>query len=145
MGIDVSGLKPGLRAESRIVVHNEHTAPHVGSGQVRVLATPVMINMFEAASLAAVEKFLPEGHQTVGTHLDVRHFAATPVGMSVQAEAELIEVDGRTLRFRLAARDDREPIGDGIHERIIIKLGRFDERMAEKLASVKSFTLPRVG
>ena len=144
--MDLAGLKPGLRAENNIVVANEHTAPHVGSGAVRVLATPVMINMFEAASLAAVEKHLPEGFQTVGIRLDVRHFAATPVGMGVHAEAELVEVDGRTLRFRVAARDDREPIGDGIHERIVIKLGRFDERMAEKLASVKSsFTVPRVG
>lgn len=146
MAMDLSGLKPGLKAKNDIVVANEHTAPHVGSGLVRVLATPVMINMFEAASLAAVEHYLPEGCQTVGTHLDVHHFAATPVGMRVYVESELVEVEGRTLRFRLVARDDREPIGDGIHERIIIKLGRFDERMAEKLASVKpSFTLPRVG
>ncbi|HEY9380445.1 MAG TPA: thioesterase family protein [Burkholderiales bacterium] len=144
--VDLSRLKPGLKAKNDLIVANEHTAPHVGSGVVRVLATPVMINMFEAASLAAVEQYLPEGYQTVGTHLDVRHFAATPVSMGVHAESELIAVEGNTLRFRLAARDDREPIGDGIHERVVIKLGRFDERMAEKLASAKpSFTLPRVG
>lgn len=130
----LSGLEPGLKAENDLVVADEHTAPHVGSGVVRVLATPVMINMFEAASLAAVERFLPEGYQTVGTHLDVRHFAATPVGLRVHAEAELVEVDGRTLRFRLTARDEREPIGDGLHERVVIKLGRFDQRMADKLA-----------
>lgn len=132
--MDLPGLKPGLKAGNVIIVGNEHTAPHVGSGLVRVLATPVMINMFEAAALAAVEAHLPVGYQSVGTHLDVRHFAATPVSMRVWAEAELIEVDGRVLRFRLSARDEREPIGDGTHERIIIKLGRFDERMADKLA-----------
>jgi len=98
----------------------------------------VMINMFEAAALAAVEPYLPAGYQTVGTRLDVRHFAATPVGMRVWAEAELVEVEGRTLRFRLAARDEREPIGDGMHERVIIKLGRFDQRMADKLAGKAS-------
>ncbi len=132
--MDLSHIQPGLKAEEEIVVGEEHTAPHVGSGEVPVLATPVLINMFEAASLAAVEDLLPEGYQTVGTRLDVRHFAATPVGMGVHAESELISVDGRTLRFRLEARDDREPIGDGTHERIIIKLGRFDQRMADKLA-----------
>ena len=136
--MDLSGLKPGLKAGNVIIVGNEHTAPHVGSGLVRVLATPVMINMFEAPALAAVEPYLPAGYQTVGTRLDVRHFAATPVGMRVWAEAELVEVEGRTLRFRLAARDEREPIGDGMHERVIIKLGRFDQRMADKLAGKAS-------
>lgn len=132
--MDLSGLQPGLKAEESIAVAEEHTAPHVGSGEVRVLATPVLINMFEAASLAAVEDLLPDGYQTVGIRLDVRHFAATPVGMGVHAKAELVEVDGRTLRFRLMAADDREPIGDGMHERIVIKLGRFDQRMADKRA-----------
>lgn len=132
--MDLSGLQPGLKAEESIAVTEEHTAPHVGSGEVRVLATPVLINMFEAASLAAVEDLLPDGYQTVGIRLDVRHFAATPVGMGVHAKAELVEVDGRTLRFRLMAADDREPIGDGMHERIVIKLGRFDQRMADKRA-----------
>lgn len=135
--MDVSGLKPGLKGQCSIVVGKEHTAPHVGSGVVPVLATPVMINMFEAAALAAVEEVLPEGYQSVGITLDVRHFAATPVGMEVFAEAELVSVEGRTLRFRVAARDAHEPIGDGFHERVMIKLGRFDQRMADKLATVK--------
>lgn len=132
--MDLTGIEPGLKAEENLTVANEHTAPHVGSGEVRVLATPVLINMFEAAALAAVEDLLPDGYQTVGTRLDVRHFAATPVGMGVHANVELVTVEGRTLHFRLRARDDREAIGDGWHERIIIKLGRFDERMADKLA-----------
>lgn len=132
--MDLSHLELGLKAEEDIVVGDEHTAPHVGSGEVRVLATPVLINMFEAASLGAVEELLPEGYQTVGTRLDVRHFAATPIGMGIHAQAQLVVVEGRTLHFRLNARDDQESIGDGWHERIIIKLGRFDERMADKLA-----------
>jgi predicted thioesterase len=69
----------------------------------------------------------------VGTHLDVRHFAATPVGMKVRARADLVQVDGRTLTFRLQADDDREPIGEGVHERLIINVERFDARMQKKL------------
>ncbi len=132
--MDFPGIELGLKAEEEQVVGNEHTAPHVGSGEVPVLATPVLINMFEAAALGAVEDLLPEGYQTVGTRLDVRHYAATPVGMNVHAYAQLVAVEGRTLHFRLNATDEREAIGEGWHERIIIKLGRFDQRMADKLA-----------
>lgn len=131
---DLSRLHVGLKADIDLVVADEHTAPHVGSGKVPVLATPVMINLLEAAALAAVEGLLPEGHQTVGIRLDVRHFAATPVGMGVHASAELVEIDGRTLKFRVAAHDEREPIGDGTHERVVINVARFDKRMQDKAA-----------
>jgi predicted thioesterase len=70
----------------------------------------------------------------VGTHLDVRHFAATPVGMRVRARAELVKVDGRTLTFRIDAEDERERVGEGVHERLIINVERFDQRMQKKLA-----------
>jgi predicted thioesterase len=126
-------LKPGLAGSTEIVVGTRDTAPHVGSGKIGVLATPVMVNLMEAAALQAVERFMPAGFQTVGTHLDVRHFAATPVGMTVRASAELIKVEGRTLTFRLEAHDDREPIGEGVHERLIINVERFDARMQKKL------------
>lgn len=128
-------IRPGLKGTAAILVAAEHTAPHVGSGIVPVLATPVMVNLMEAAALAAVERFLPAGQQTVGTVLNVRHFAATPVGIGVLAEAELIGVDGRTLTFRVTACDAKEPIGEGTHERIVIGLGRFDRRMEEKAAA----------
>jgi predicted thioesterase len=126
-------LKPGLTGSAEIVVGTRDTAPHVGSGKIGVLATPVMVNLMEAAALQAVERYMPPGFQTVGTHLDVRHFAATPVGMTVTARAELVKVDGRTLSFRLQAADDREPIGEGSHERLIINVERFDARMQRKL------------
>jgi fluoroacetyl-CoA thioesterase len=129
----MSTLVPGLRATVEIVVGEEHTAPHVGSGRVHVLATPVMVNMMEAAALQAVEGLLPEGHQTVGTHLDITHTAATPVGMRVKAHAELTRVDKRTLTFSVYAEDEKERIGGGLHERIIINLERFDVRMQDKL------------
>jgi len=126
-------LKPGLSGDSEIVVGTRDTAPHVGSGKIGVLATPIMVNLMEAAALQAVERFMPAGHQTVGTHLDVKHFAATPVGMKVQAHAELVKVEGRTLTFRISAADEREPIGEGVHERLIINVERFDQRMQKKL------------
>ncbi|NIQ28506.1 MAG: thioesterase [Gammaproteobacteria bacterium] len=125
-------LKPGLKGESSIVVSDEHTAPHVGSGVVPVLATPVMVNLLEAAALAAVEKHLPRGYQTLGTVLNVRHFAATPVGMKVTASAELTAVNGRTLVFRLSAEDEAERIGEGTHERVVVNVERFEERVKMK-------------
>jgi fluoroacetyl-CoA thioesterase len=131
--IDLSGLKTGLTGTAELVVGIEHTAPSIGSGMVPVLATPVMINVIEAAALAAVEHLLPAGHQSLGIHLDIRHFAATPIGMRVRATAELIAVDGRTLTFRIEARDEREPIGDGSHRRVVVNVARFDERVQRKL------------
>lgn len=127
-------LKPGLTGAAEIVVGTRDTAPHVGSGKIGVLATPIMVNLMEAAALQAVERFMPAGYQTVGTHLDVKHFAATPVGLRVRAEAELVKVDGRALTFRIRAADERETIGEGDHERLIINVERFDERMQRKLS-----------
>ena len=127
-------LKPGLSGTAEIVVGTRDTAPHVGSGKIGVLATPIMVNVMEAAALQAVERFMPSGHQTVGTHLDVRHYAATPVGLRVRARAELTRIEGRTLTFSIVAEDERERIGEGTHERLIINVERFDQRMQKKLA-----------
>jgi fluoroacetyl-CoA thioesterase len=133
MAIDLSHLRPGLAGSAELKVAVEHTAPSIGSGLVPVLATPVMINVIEAAALAAVEHLLPAGHQSLGIHLDVRHFAATPIGMRVRATAELVGVDGRTLTFRVEARDDKETIGDGSHQRVVVNVARFDARVQKKL------------
>lgn len=127
-------LKPGLTGSVEIVVGTRDTAAHVGSGKIGVLATPIMVTLMETAALQAVEKFLPPGSQSVGTHLDIKHFAATPVGMKVRAHAELVRVEGRTLTFRLRAEDEQETVGEGVHERIIIDVARFDVRMQRKLA-----------
>lgn len=133
--IDLAVLHPGLTGTSTLRVAPEHTAPHVGSGRVAVLATPVMINVIEAAALNAVEHLLPEGHQSLGIHLDVRHFAATPVGLLVTATAEVIAVEGRTITFRVEARDECEAIGEGTHQRVVVNVARFDERVQRKLKS----------
>jgi fluoroacetyl-CoA thioesterase len=126
-------LQTGLSGTAELVVGEEHTAPRVGSGKVRVLATPVMINLFEGAALAAVEHLLPQGYQSLGTVLNVRHIAATPVGMRVRASAVVEEVFGRTVRFRLECRDERELIGDGTHERVVVNVAKFDQRVQAKL------------
>ena len=127
-------LKPGLVGHAELTVGEEHTAPRVGSGKVHVLATPVMINLFEAAALAACERFLPAGYQSLGTLLEVRHVAATPVGMKVVATAEVTKVEGRSISFRLGARDERELIGDGSHQRVVVNVAKFDQRVQRKLA-----------
>ena len=126
-------IVPGLTGTAEIVVGPEHTAPFVGSGRIAVLATPVMINLIEAAALAAVEKLLPSGHQSLGIQLDVSHTAATPVGLRVTATAEVSHVQGRTITFRVAARDEFEPIGGGSHRRVVVSVSRFDERVQRKL------------
>ena len=126
-------LAPGLTGSAELIVGEEHTAPSIGSGKVRVLATPVMINLIEAAALAAIEHLLPAGYQSLGTHLDVRHLAATPVGMKVTATAEVTKVDGRTVFFRVNARDEIDLIGDGSHERVVVNVAKFDQRVQRKL------------
>jgi fluoroacetyl-CoA thioesterase len=128
-------IRPGLRGTAELVVGEEHTAPRVGSGKVHVLATPVMINLMEAAALAAIEHLLPAGHQSLGTRLDVRHIAATPVGMRVRAFAVVESVSGRTVRFRVEAHDEIDLIGDGTHERVMVNVAKFDARVQKKLRS----------
>jgi len=124
----------GSTGTAEMVVADEHTAPRVGSGKIAVLATPVMINLIEAAALAAIEHLLPAGHQSLGTHLDVTHVAATPVGMAVRATAEVIGIEGRTVKMRVRAEDQRDLIGEGLHERVIVNVERFDKRVQEKVA-----------
>jgi predicted thioesterase len=136
--VDFSHLPIGREGRAELVVGEAHTAPRVGSGRVHVLATPVMINLMEAAALDAVEALLPEGHQSLGIHLDVSHHAATPVGMGVVATARLVGVEGRRLRFSVEAHDEKETIGDGTHERVVVNVARFDERVQKKLKSTSS-------
>lgn len=130
---DFSRIKPGLTGTAELVVGEQHTAPRVGSGRVHVLATPVMINLIEAAALQAAEHLLPDGYQSLGTRLDVKHYAATPVGMKIRATAEVVKVEGRSIFFTVRAEDEKEPIGDGSHERVVVNVDRFDKRVQRKL------------
>ncbi len=129
----IGKVKPGLKGSSSLVVGPEHTAARVGSGVIPVLATPVMINVIEAAALAACEHLLPEGHQSLGIRLDVRHIAATPVGMKITAEAEVTKVEERAISFAVAVHDEKELIGDGTHERVVVNVARFEERVRRKI------------
>ncbi|MEW6690649.1 MAG: thioesterase family protein [Pseudomonadota bacterium] len=127
-------IRAGLSGRAELVVAEEHTAPRVGSGKVHVLATPVMINLIEAAALEALDRHLPPGYQSLGTHLDVRHIAATPVGMKVFAVARVENVEGRKVAFHVEARDEKEIIGDGTHERVVVNVEKFDQRVQRKLS-----------
>lgn len=125
-------IEPGLTGHAEMVVGTSDTAPRIGSGHIAVLATPKMITLIEEAALAAVEHLLPEGKQSLGTHLDVTHIAATPVGMTVKAEAKLIEIEGRKLLFAVEARDEMDLIGEGRHERVVVTASSFQKRVDEK-------------
>ena len=125
-------LKPGLKGQAELTVAEKHTAPRIGSGRVHVLATPVMINLMEAAALDAAEALLPAGHQSLGTRLEVSHLAATPVGMRVRAVAEVVEISGNKITFRVEAHDEADLIGEGTHTRIVVNVARFDARVRKK-------------
>ena len=122
-------LIPGLTGEATTIVVLENTAASVGAGGVEVFGTPMMIALMENAAWRAVANSLDEGDVTVGTAVNVRHLAATPLGQNVRAMAELIEIDGRRLVFKVEAYDEKQKIGDGQHERFIVNLERFKQRI----------------
>jgi predicted thioesterase len=125
-------LKIGMKAQSEKVVGEADTAVRFGSGGVRVFATPMMVGLMENAALNAVDPHLEEGYATVGLSLNVKHIAATPVGMKVTAKAELLSIEGKKLIFRVEAFDETEKVGEGTHERYIIELSRFLEKVNKK-------------
>jgi predicted thioesterase len=127
-------LETGIRGRAEVVVNEGNTAASMGSGSLDVFATPYMIALMEEASQCSVAPFLEEGQSTVGTKLHVSHDAATPVGMKVWAESVLTEIDGRRLVFEVKAYDECGPIGQGTHERFIIKEQRFLEKVEAKKA-----------
>lgn len=125
-------LKTGMTYEKEETVTEDKLAINFGSGGVAVYATPAMIGIMENASLSCVDPYLPEGWATVGMSLNVKHIAATPLGLTVCAKAELIEIEGRRLTFKVEAYDSREKIGEGIHERYIVNLPKFLAKTEEK-------------
>jgi len=118
-------LELGLKGRAETLVVESNTAAAVGSGLVPVFATPYMIALMENSAVNAVTDHLEPGQGTVGTHLNVSHEAATPIGMKVWAEALLTEVDGKRLVFEVTAYDDAGVIGRGSHERFIINTEKF--------------------
>ena len=126
-------LSPGIKGSSGCTVTLADTAKALGSGGLDVLSTPKLIALMENAALTAVRPYLEEGTETVGTRLEVSHLAATPVGMAVRAEAELIEIDRRRLVFSVKAWDEAELIGEGRHERFIVQTEKFLAKCSAKL------------
>ena len=126
----------GLTGEATTQVVPELTARHLGSGTVAVFATPEMVRLMERAAVNGLAPYLASGQQSVGTMVNVKHLAATPVGATVTARAELIGVDGRRLTFTVSAHDGTELIGEGMHERVLIDLARFEAKVKAK-AEVK--------
>ena len=122
----------GLVSEIVHKIGDEDTAATYGSGLVPVLSTPHLIALMESASQAAIAPHLGEEQTAVGVHVDMKHLAATPVGMEVRVRAELVAVDGRRLSFRVEAWDAVEKIGEADHQRFVIETERFLRRMAEK-------------
>ena len=123
-------LETGIKGRQDDVVTEDKLARNVGSGLVRVYATAMMIALTEKAAVLSVEPFLEEG--TVGTLVNMSHVSATPLGMKVWAETELVEIDRRKLTFKVAAYDERGLIGEGTHERFIIDNRRFQEKAESK-------------
>lgn len=126
-------LTVGMKAEVASLVEPEDTAEQVGSGSLKVFATPCMAAMMEGAACEAIAPALPEGQTSVGTMLNIEHLAATPVGMEVRAEAEVTAVEGRKLTFRVAAFDEKGEIGRGTHQRVIVNEQKFLEKTYDKL------------
>ncbi len=125
-------IQVGASQEIQKVVTNKDTAIHFGSGEVTVLATPVMIGWMENAALNSVKHLLPTGYDTVGVSVNVSHMAATPVGMKVRVIAEVIEVNGNKILFKVKAYDEIDKIGAGTHERAIVETSKFLSKVNSK-------------
>jgi fluoroacetyl-CoA thioesterase len=128
----MEAITPGMVGHAELLVGEENTARHLGSGNVGVLATPELVRLMEKAAVSAVDHLLPDGYRTVGVEVSIRHLAATPVGMRVRAQAELIAVEGRKLTFRVEAFDEVEKVGEGEHRRTIVDVEKFGKRIEAK-------------
>ncbi len=125
-------IEKGIRGEQKVTVVESNTAAALGSGNLAVFATPAMIALMEMTAAESVLPYLSEGESTVGTELRVRHTAATPIGMEVRCESELVAVDGRKLTFRVTAFDEVGTIGEGEHERFVVQAEKFLARTYAK-------------
>ena len=131
--MDIKELfEPGMTREAPFDVKEEHSALQLGSGSMRVLATPMMIRFMELLSHQLLAEYLPDGYSSVGVHVDVRHLAPTPVNKTVRVRCEVIEVKKRSINFSVSAWDDIEQIGEGQHKRVVIEVDSFFSRVQAK-------------
>ena len=126
-------LTVGCKGQVTSLVEPQDTAQEVGSGSLRVFATPCMAAMMEGAACEAIEACLPEGQTSVGIRLEISHTSATPVGLEVRAEAELTAIEGKKLTFRVTAFDEKGEIGSGTHQRVLVQEQKFLDKTYEKL------------
>ena len=125
-------LQPGIKGKQTVTVTHERTAAYYGSGALEVFATPAMVALLEETAWKSVQPALSDGQGTVGTRVDVRHIAATPCGMQVTCESELVEIDRRRLVFKVEVYDETGKVGEGTHERFIIQNDKFLAAAKEK-------------
>lgn len=125
-------MELGIKGAAEVSVAYENTAAAVGSGSLEVFSTPSMVALMEKAARTSVQPYLEEGQSTVGTRLEISHLAASPIGASIRAESELVEIDRRMLTFEVKAFADGELIGEGRHQRCIISVERFMEKALAK-------------
>lgn len=125
-------LETGIKGMQEVMVTEANSAKTMGSGTLDVFATPAMIALMEKTAWTSVAEHLEEGSGTVGTELNVKHVAATPLGMTVRCESELTEVDGRRLVFKVAAYDEAGLVGEGTHERFVVNNEKFQSKADSK-------------
>jgi predicted thioesterase len=130
----MANIPIGTTGEEKLLVTSEVAINFLGMDEARVLSTPHMIGYMERTCRNTVLPLLEPGHDTVGTHVNVAHLAAAPIGAAVTFRAEIIGVEGRRIQFRVEARDEKEKIGEGTHERTIVNVAKFATRLAEKKA-----------
>lgn len=133
MVMDMKEIKIGSRFEKEIIVTEDKLAKAVGSGDVAVYATPMMIALMEEVSASCLAQFLEEGETSVGVEMNTTHSAATPVGMTVKAVAEIVAVDRKKVSFSVLATDEQDTIGTAKHDRFVVNKQKFEQRAAEKI------------
>jgi predicted thioesterase len=130
------GIEPGLVGEFTTIVKESDSAAVIADGLPPVLSTPRVVALMETTALNATAPYLSDGQITVGASVNVRHTAATPIGMQVRFRVELIELDGRRLRFKMEAWDEVEQIASGEHDLFIIDVARFTEKLNKKAETI---------
>lgn len=125
-------IREGLRRVEEFYVREQHSAPHVGSGTVRVLATPWMIAFMEVTARRLLDEHLPETHTSVGTHVDVRHAAACAVRTKVETRVEVLAREGRRVKLAVEVLAGERQIGVGMHERVVVDKAQFLERVSKE-------------
>lgn len=125
-------MQIGLKGTATVAVEKKNTAAAMGSGNLEVFATPAMVALMEQAACESVQPFLQDGESSVGTSMQITHLRATPLGIQVHAESELVEIDRKRLKFTVKAYDAAGVIGEGVHERFIVNAQRFLEKATQK-------------